>query len=94
MDHLVQTTHMHRVKHWLDNHDLPGWDDIHTLLLVHADVAIFPSIDPIDSEGVILSVILITLDLEGARERLVFDFGQTRALFFHFAMARPRDEIA
>ena len=58
LDHLVQTAHVHRVKHWLHDHDLPWWLHIHTLLALKSNVSIFFGVDAINSERVIFRVVL------------------------------------
>ena len=93
---LIETPNVHGVENGLDDLNLSRWEDIHCLLLVQGDVPILFSVDSIDPERVVLSVILEGLDFQGCSKGLVLDFGQAlgRGSFkLDLTMARSCDQV-
>ena len=64
------------------------------MLLIHGNVVILSRIDAIDSQRVVICVILEGLNLQCSRESFILNLGEALTLFFHFAMAGTSDIVS
>ena len=94
LDHLLKSLYVNRVELSFDNHDLPWRPDVHSLSHSDTYLFIFTGIYSVDSQRVVLRIVLETFNLECTSDNLFFDFYETCCLFLYLTMASASDEVA